>query len=181
MSGTLQRLLRVGFALAFNPARLVEDAASSARRLMVLLACTIFAAFVLLPAIGCAAAGVWILVQHHLGPIWAAFITAAALALLAVIVLLIGLVAARDRRRRAPAERPASSAGPAVMEAAAAALPAALALLSAPKKAAAAGAAVGRGFFAKHKGAFLLGAAVVGLVMGQDLFRGRPRPRRDSK
>ncbi len=167
MSGPLQRLLRIGLALGVRPAMLVDEAASALRRLMVLLACVILAMAVLLPALGCAAAGVWILVQHHLGPVWAAFITAGVLALVAVVVLLIGLAAARGggRERRA-ARTPAvdSDAVAGIMEAAAA------------------GAAVGRGFFARHKAAFLLGAAVAGLVMGQDLFRGRPKkPGHDPK
>lgn len=180
----LQQLLRFGLSLAFNPVRIVEDAAAAARRTTILIACTIFAAFVLLPALGCAAAGVWIFVQHRLGPVWAAFITAAGLALVAVIVLIIGLIVSRSRQgrraRRADAARDSrgAGAGPSILDVAAAAAPAAIALMQAPKKAAAAGAAVGRGVFARHKGAFLLGAAVVGLVMGQDLFRGRGRGRR---
>ena len=185
----LQQLLRVAISLAFNPARIVDDAASAARRMTILLVCVVIAAFVLLPALGCAAAGVWILVQHHLGPVWAAFITAAALAIVAVIALVIGLIASRssgrrDRRARRAARgarNETSAAGASVMEMAAAALPAAVALLQTPKKVASAGAAAGRGFFGRHKGAFLLGAAVVGLVMGQDLFRGRARKSRDSQ
>ncbi|MCB8879667.1 hypothetical protein ACELLULO517_05435 [Acidisoma cellulosilytica] len=191
MIGMLQQLLRIGVLSAFNPARIVEDATSAARRMVILIACAAFAGFILLPAVGCAAAGVWILVQHHLGPVWAAFITAAGLALIAIIVLVIGLVASRGGRRdggRAARPRPSGAAeragsGPSVMDMAAAALPGVIALMEMPKKAASkaasAGAAAGRGVFSRHKGAFLLGAAVVGLVMGQDLFRGRARRDRD--
>jgi cytochrome c biogenesis protein CcdA len=165
----LQRLLRIGLALAFNPARIVEDAADAARRTAILVVCALVAGLILLPAAGCAAAGLWIVVQHDLGPVWAAFITAAALVVLAVIVLLIGIVASKRRsgerereRRRVPSGQ--SGAG---LSAAAAAVPAALAALTAPKEIAAAG----RGLFARHKGTALLVAAVAGLVMGQDLLR----------
>jgi hypothetical protein len=166
----LQRLLRIGLALAFNPARIVEDAADAARRTAILVVCALVAGLILLPAAGCAAAGLWIYVQHQLGPVWAAFITAAALVILAVIMLLIGIIASRrrpaerDRRRSVPG-RDANG-----LSAAAAAVPAALAALTAPKEMAAAG----RGLFARHKGTALLAAAVAGLVMGQDLLRPGP-------
>jgi hypothetical protein len=166
----LQRLLRIGLALAFNPARIIEDAADAARRTAILLVCTLIAGLILLPAVGCAAAGLWIFVQNRLGPVWAAFITAAALAILALISLLIGLLiswrrAIERRERRASGESAVGSAAAAALHAAA------LTALAAPKQAAAAGAAAGRGFFARHKGTALLAAAVVGLLLGQDLFR----------
>ena len=58
---------------------------------------------------------------------------------------------------------------------AAAAIPAAMAALAQPK----ALAATGRGFFNRHKGTALLTAAVVGLLVGQDLLRpgARRKPR----
>jgi hypothetical protein len=158
----LQRLLRIGLAVAFNPARLVEDAADAARRTAILVVCGLVGGLILLPAAGCAAAGLWMIVQRDLGPIWAAFITAAAFVLLAVIVLLIGIIASKRRAREKPRAEPARQAG-----AAAAVLPAALAALAAPKAVAAAG----RGLFNRHKGTALLTAAVIGLVMGQDLLR----------
>ena len=158
----IQRLLRIALSLAFNPARIVEDAVGAVRRTAILIVCALVAALLLLPAAGCAAAGLWIVVQHSLGPVWAAFITAAAFIILAGILLLIGVLAskrpAEDRKRVDP---------PRQLGAAAAALPAAIAALSAPKDVAAAG----RGFFNRHKGTALLTAAVVGLVMGQDLLR----------
>jgi heme/copper-type cytochrome/quinol oxidase subunit 2 len=168
----LQRLLRIGLALAFNPARIVEDAADAARRTAILVVCALVAGLILLPAAGCAAAGLWILVQHYLGPVWAAFITAAALVILAVIVLLIGIIASRRRSTERARPEPARQANPAA--AVAAAVPAALAALAAPKEIAAAG----RGVFNRHKGTALLVAAVAGLVMGQDLLR--PGPRRKA-
>lgn len=167
----LQRLLGLGLALAVNPARIVEDAADAARRTAILIVCALVAALILLPAVGCAAAGLWIYVQHHLGPVWAAFITAAALVILAVIVLLIGIIASRRRTRVREQSDAARQLGAAA--AAAAAIPAAaVAALSAPKDVAAAG----RGFFNRHKGTALLMAAVIGLVMGQN----RLRPRRKA-
>lgn len=158
----LQRLLRIGLALAFNPARIVEDAADAARRTAILAVCALVAGLILLPAIGCAAAGLWIFVQHQLGPVWAAFITAAALVILAVIVLLIGIIASKRRSMQRARPAPSRQLGEA-----AAAVPAALAALAAPKEVAAAG----RSFFNRHKGTALLTAAVVGLVMGQDVLR----------
>jgi len=162
----LQRLLRLGLTLAFNPARIVEDAADAARRTAILVVCALVAGLILLPAAGCAAAGLWIYVQHQLGPVWAAFITAAALVVLAVIMLVIGIIASR---RPAERNRPRAAAGREAdgLSAAAAAVPAALAALTAPKEMAAAG----RGFFSRHKGTALMAAAVAGLVLGQDLLR----------
>lgn len=182
MSGTLAQLLRMGLALAFNPVRLVEGAADSARRMTILLACGLMAGVILLPAIGCGAAGLWIFVQERLGPVWAALITAAALVLVAVIVLLIGLLASRRPRgnRHHRRERDEAS-GPSPLDTAAAMAPALLGLLAMPRKAASAGAAAGRGFFARHKGTILLGAGIAGLVLGQDLFRPGRRRKRDSK
>jgi hypothetical protein len=161
----LQRLLRLGLSLAFNPARIVEDAASAARRTAVMVACALAAGLILLPALGCAAAGLWIYVQNARGPVWAALATAAAFLVVSVIVLLIGLIASRKPSRHRARAESAPQMG------AAAAIPAALAALAVPKAAAAAG----RGFFNRHKGTALLTAAVVGLVMGQDLLRPRFR------
>lgn len=182
MSGTLAQLLRLGLALAFNPARLVEGAADSARRMTILLVCGLMAGFILLPAIGCGAAGLWIFVQERLGPVWAALITAAALVLVAIIILLIGLMASRKPRhsRQHHREREESS-GPSPLDAAAAIAPALLGLLAMPRKAASAGAAAGRGFFSRHKGTILLGAGILGLVLGQDLFRPGRKRNRDPK
>ena len=160
-----QRLLRIGLSLAFNPARIVENAADAARRTAILVVCALVAGLTLLPAAGCAAAGLWILVQHHLGPVWAAFITAAALVVLAAIILLIGLAA--SKRRSADRERQDAALQGGAAASIASAIPAALTALTKPKDAVVAG----RGFFNRHKGTALLVAAVAGLVMGQDLLR----------
>ena len=47
----LQRLLRIGLSLAFNPARIVEDAADAARRTAILVVCALVAALILIPAV----------------------------------------------------------------------------------------------------------------------------------
>ncbi|MBW4024493.1 MAG: hypothetical protein HIU92_15440 [Proteobacteria bacterium] len=170
----IQRLLRIGLALAFNPARIVEDAADSARRTAILVVCALVAGLILVPAAGCAAAGIWIGVQHDIGPVWAAFVTAIALVIVAVIVLLIGIMISRRKPERQRQRQQASRQAGAAAGAAAAWPAAALAALPAPGDMAAAG----RGFFARHKGTALLTAAVVGLVMGQDLLRpGRRKSR----
>lgn len=183
MSGMIAELIRLGLGLAINPARLMEGATQTARRITILAICGLMACFILLPAIGCGAAGLWIFVQERLGPVWAAFITAAAFVLLAVIILVIGLIASRKpnshRHRRRRRDEPQE--GPSILEAASAMLPALLGLLAVPKKAANAGAAAGRGFFARHKGTILIAAAVAGLVAGQDLIKpGRRRKRDDA-
>lgn len=171
----LRRLLRIALALAFNPARIVEDAAGAARRTAILVVCALIAGFILLPAIGCAAAGLWIFVQPRLGPVWAAFITAAALVIVALVILLIGLLA--SRRPRDQEARRSSEQAAALKSAAASATAAlqatAVAALSAPKATAAAGVAASKGVFARHKGTALLAAAVAGLVLGQDLISSR--------
>ena len=171
--GNLQRLLRIGLSLAFNPARIVEDAADAARRTAILIVCALVAGLILVPALGCAAAGLWIGVQHDIGPVWAAFVTAIALVVVAVIVLLIGILASK-RKSAAKRQRQVSGRAGANVGAAAAWPAAALASLPPPSEFA----AVGRGLFARHKGTALLTAAVVGLVMGQDLLRpGRRKSR----
>jgi uncharacterized membrane protein YhaH (DUF805 family) len=158
----LQRLLRIAFSLAFNPVRIVEDAVGAVRRTAIFIVCALVAALILLPAIGCAAAGLWIYVQHQLGPVWAAFITAAAFVVLAVIILLVGVSISK---RRAPDK--ARSEPSRQIDALTAAVPAALAALAEPKRVAAAG----HGFFNRHKGTALLTAVVLGLVMGQGVLR----------
>ncbi|GAB0115600.1 hypothetical protein [Acidisoma sp. C75] len=189
MSGEMLRLARIAFELAFNPARLADAAASQAKRMLVFAIAGTAAGFVLLPALGCAAAGLWIFVQHRLGPVWAAFITAAALAIIAIIILLAGLLAMRERggaRRRHLAERQGGG-GPRPLDQLGAVLPALIGFLAARREAAAergkAAAsdvrARSHGFFARHKGAFVLAALAAGLVLGQDILRPRRRPRRD--
>ena len=114
---SIQRLVRLGAALAFNPMTIVEDAAAAARRTAVLIICILVAGVIVLPAVGCLAAALWIFVQHRLGPVWAAVITAAALILLAIIVLLVGVMQSKKRpvdqeRRTRRSSTPASHINP---------------------------------------------------------------------
>ena len=156
-----QRLLRIGLSLAFKPARIVEDAVGAVRRTAIFIVCALVAALVVLPAIGCAAAGLWIYVQHQLGPVWAAFITAAAFLIAAVVILLVGIIVSKRRpsKQSSPKDRATNTVAMAV--------PAALAALAEPRRVASAS----RGFFNRYKGTALLTAAVVGMVMGQDALR----------
>jgi hypothetical protein len=160
---SIQRLVRLGAALAFNPMAIVEDAAAAARRTAVLIICILVAGVIVLPAIGCLAAALWIFVQHRLGPVWAAVITAAALLLLAIIVLLVGVMQSKsrsvDRERRVRRASPASLAA------------AGLSALPPPEELL----AQGRRAFRQNKGTILLAAGVAGLIFGQNLLRPRPR------
>jgi hypothetical protein len=158
----LQRLLRVALSLAFNPARIFEDAVGAMRRTAIFIVCALVAALIPLPAIGSAAAGLWIYVQYQLGSVWAAFITAAAFVVLALVIIFVGIIASKH-----PNPKQARRESSRQIEAVAAVVPAALAALSEPKRVTAAG----RGFFNRNKGTALLSAVVLGLVMGQDLLR----------
>jgi len=165
----ISRLLRLGALLAFNPVVIVEDAAAAAKRVAILTVCGLVAGLILLPAAGCAAAALWIFIQHRLGPVWAAAITAAALVLLALIILAIGIMqskAPRDRRDRKQMPRAGSAA---------AAWPAAAASVLASLPPPEAVGAAGKSFFRKHKGTAMLAAVVAGLIFGQDLIRPRRR------
>ena len=162
----LQRLLHLG-SLALNPARVVQDALDAARHTAILIVCALVAVLILLPAVGCAAAGLWIYVQHKLGLVWAAFMTAAAFLIAALIILLIGVIASKRRRSQEPQrDEPLRQ-----INAIAAAVPAALTGLAGPRHISAAS----RRFFNDYKGTALLSAAVIGLILGQDVFRIRPR------
>jgi hypothetical protein len=101
-------------------------------------------------------------VQHNLGVVWAAFITAAAFLVLAVIILLIGMIASKRRAPGKKRDEPSRQIG-----AVTAAVPAALAALAEPKRVAAAS----HDLFNWYKGTALLTAAVIGLVMGQNVLR----------
>jgi hypothetical protein len=132
----LQRLLRLGSA-ALNPARVVQDALDAARRTAILIVCALVAVLILLPAVGCAAAGLWIYVQHKLGPVWAAFITAAAFLIASTTILLIGIIASKRRRSQEPKrDEPLRQ-----INAIAGAVPAALTGLAGPRHISAASAA----------------------------------------
>ena len=91
-------MLRLALSLLLQ-AMAVREAKDAAARGLLYLVAGILAATFLLGAVGCAMAGLWIFVGHHLGPVAAPLITAAALVILAGLVLLLcRLPRARPRR-----------------------------------------------------------------------------------
>jgi hypothetical protein len=151
-------LVKLGATLAFNPMTMVKDALASVRRTAILIVCALIAGLIVLPAIGCLMAALWIFVQERLGPLWAAIITAAAMLLLAIIVLLIGILQSKaGKKTRAQRDTPRSVA---VLSA----LPPPQAMLE-----------TGRSAFRRNKGTALLAAGVAGLLLGQDFLKPRPQ------
>jgi hypothetical protein len=153
-------LVKLGAALTFNPMTMVQDALASVRRTAILIVCELIAGLIVLPAIGCLMAALWIFVQERLGPLWAAIITAAAMLLLAIIVLLIGILQSKaGKKTRAQRHTPKSMAAASLS-----ALPTPKAMLENSRSA-----------FRRNKGTMLLAAGVAGLLLGQDLLRRRPQ------
>jgi hypothetical protein len=153
-------LVKLGATLAFNPMTMVQDALASVRRTAILIVCALIAGLIVLPAIGCLMAALWIFVQERLGPLWAAIITAAAMLLLAIIVLLIGILQSKGgKKERAQRDTPKS-----VAAATLSALPPPKAMLENSRSA-----------FRRNKGTMLLTAGVAGLLLGQDLLRRQPQ------
>jgi Putative Actinobacterial Holin-X, holin superfamily III len=153
-------LAKLGATLAFNPMTMVKDALASVRRTAILIVCALVAGLIVLPAIGCLMAALWIFVQERLGPLWAAIITAAAMLLLAIIVLMIGILQSKaSKKTRTQRDTPRS-----VAAASLSALPPSKAMLE-----------TGRPAFRRNKGMALLAAGVAGLLSGQDLLRPRPQ------
>ena len=108
---SMASLVKLGTTLAFNPMTMVKDALASVRRTAILIVCVLIAGLIVLPAIGCLMAALWIFVQERLGPLWAAIITAAAMLLLAIIVLLIGILQSKGgKKERAQRDTPKSVA-----------------------------------------------------------------------
>ena len=102
-------LVKLGATLAFNPMTMVQDALASVRRTVILIVCALVAGLIVLPAVGCLMAALWIFVQERLGPLWAAIITAAAMLLLAITVLLIGILQSKaGKKTRAQRDAPGS-------------------------------------------------------------------------
>src|ERR1700722_7364283 len=100
-------LVKLGTTLAFNPMTMVQNTLASVRRTAILIVCALIAGLVVLPAIGCLMAALWIFVQERLGPLWAAIITAAAMLLFAIIVLLIGILQSQaSKKKRAQRNTP---------------------------------------------------------------------------
>ena len=97
-------MLRLGLSLLVQ-AMAVREAKDAAVRGVIYLAAGLLASTLLLGAVGCAMAGLWIYVGHHLGPVAAPLITAAALVILAGLALLL----CRLPRRRLAAPGPRMS------------------------------------------------------------------------
>ncbi len=153
-------LVKLGATLAFNPMTMVQDVLASVRRTAILIVCALVAGLIVLPAIGCLMAALWIFVQERLGPFWAAIITAAAMLLLAITVLLIGILQSKaGKKTRAQRDAPRSAAAASLS-----ALPPPKAMLETSRSA-----------FRRNKGTVLLAAGVAGLLLGQDLLRPRPQ------
>jgi hypothetical protein len=150
-------LVKLGATLAFNPMTMVQDALASVRRTAILIVCALIAGMIVLPAIGCLMAALWIFVQERLGPLWAAIITAAAMILLAIIVLLIGILQSKAGKKGAQRDTPRS-----VAAASLSALPPPKAILETSRSA-----------FRRNKGTALLVAGVAGLLLGQDFLKPR--------
>jgi hypothetical protein len=155
---SMRSLVKLGATLAFNPMTMVQDALASVRRTAILIVCGLVAGLIVLPAVGCLMAALWIFVQERLGPLWAAIITAAAMLLLAITVLLIGILQSKAGKKT-PAQRDAPGSGAA---ASLSALPPPTAMLETSRSA-----------FRRNKGTVLLAAGVAGLLLGQDLLRPR--------
>src|SRR6478736_3156577 len=81
-------MLRLALSLLVQ-AMAVREAKDAAVRVVLYLVAGLLAATLLLAAVGCAMAGLWIYVGDHLGPVAAPLITAAALVILAGLALLL--------------------------------------------------------------------------------------------
>ncbi len=134
-------MLRLALSLVLQ-AMAVREAKDAAVRGLLYLVSGIVAAILLLGAVGCAMAGLWIYVGHHLGPVAAPLITAAALVILAGLTLLLCRLPRRRPNPRAATADPAAGLSTLVNSV----LP---------------------GLFRDHKTAILLGAALLGLLSGR--------------
>jgi hypothetical protein len=134
-------MLRLALSL-FLQAMAVREAKDAAARGLLYLVAGLLAAILLLGALGCAMAGLWIYVGHHLGPVAAPLITAAALVILAGLTLLLCRLPRRRPKPRAATADPAAGLSTLVNSV----LP---------------------GLLRDHKTAILLGAALLGLLSGR--------------
>jgi hypothetical protein len=100
-------MLRLGLSLLVQ-AMAVREAKDAAVRGVMYLAAGLLASTLLLGAVGCAMAALWIYVGHHLGPVAAPLITAAALVILAGLALLLCRLPRRRPRPRAANVDPAA-------------------------------------------------------------------------
>jgi hypothetical protein len=78
-------------------------------RLVVVALCATLAALMLLGALGCLAAALWIYTAPHLGPVGAPLVVAAAFVILALILVAVACRSKRPARRKAAAA-PAAAA-----------------------------------------------------------------------
>jgi hypothetical protein len=138
-----------------------ESAGRAIRRVSVAAALELLAALIVIAAIGCAAAGLWIWLRPAVGPVGAPFITALVLLLVAAILAGAGYLILRDRRPRRPAGGAARGGELGV----------------AMEFAESAGRA-GLGLLREHKGSLLLAALIGGLVLGSDTLARFRRERR---
>ena len=134
-------MLRLALSL-FLQAMAVREAKDAAARGLLYLVAGVLAATLLLGAVGCAMAGLWIYVGHHLGPVAAPLITAAALAVFAGLTLLLCRLPRDRARARAANADPAAGLSHLVDSV----LP---------------------GLFRDHKTTILVGAALLGLLSGR--------------
>jgi uncharacterized membrane protein len=146
-------ILRVAAALASRLANLEPPGRAIARIAAAVVLGGFGAAIAILAAVGCAAAGLWIYLQQHAGPVSAAFITAAALLVLAVILVAIAYLLLR---RKTPRRRRRNDTG---AGAAAAQVGQAVELADRARRA-------GLNYLREHKTSILLTSLVGGVVFG---------------
>ena len=103
-------MLRLALSLVLQ-AMAVREAKDAAVRAILCLVAGLLAATLLLGAVGCAIAGLWIYVGHHLGPVAAPLISAAALVILAGLALLLGRLPRARPKPRARAANVDPAAG----------------------------------------------------------------------
>jgi cytochrome c biogenesis protein CcdA len=134
-------MLRLALSLLVQ-AMAVREAKDAAVRGALYFVAGLLAATLLLGAVGCAMAGLWIYVAHHLGAVAAPLITAAALVILAGLALLLCRLPRARRRARAANVDPAVGLSNLIDSV----LP---------------------GLFRDHKTTILVGAALLGLLSGR--------------
>jgi hypothetical protein len=103
-------MLRLALSLLVQ-AMAVREAQAAAVRAILCLVAGLLAATLLLAAVGCAIAGLWIYLGHRLGSVAAPLISAAALLILAGLALLLSRLPRARPKPRARAENIDSGAG----------------------------------------------------------------------
>src|SRR5262245_2186529 len=136
-----------------------ESAGRAIRRVSVAAALGLLAALIVVGAIGCAAAGLWIWLRPAVGPVGAPFITALVLLPVAAILAGAGYLILRDKR------------GPQRRTTGGNELGVAMDLADRAGRA-------GLGLLRENKGSLLLTALIGGLVLGSDISARSRRERR---